>query len=119
MSDAPENLTEEERAELEARQAMRRGMRHAGMAGAMLLLVGVVFMATLQSVVLRGMTPGALYIPITLYLLTGLALSRRGRWGLSLFCLFGLILHLTLIPRSAETLAQKRAERAREAAPNP
>jgi len=108
-------MTEEEKAEYEARQAMRRGMRKFGVFMTMVFVVGVVFMGTLQSVLARGMTQGAMLMPIAIYLLLGLALTRRGRWGLSGLCLIGLILHLTVIQESAKTLSLKREARTKAA----
>ena len=111
----PKELTEDEKAEYEARQAMRRAMRSGGIVFSMAFFVGIVFMSTLTSVVARGMTQGAMLAPIGIYLLLGLALTRRGRWGLSAFCLLGLVLHLTVIQESAKTLAMKRETRTKVA----
>ena len=82
---------------------------------AMVFFVGVVFSATLLSVLNQGMTRAALLLPMALYLLAGLSLTARKRWGLSLFCLAGLVLHLTVIQESAKTLAMKRESRTKEA----
>jgi hypothetical protein len=108
-------LSEEEKIEQEARQAMRRFLRKLAAVLGMAFFVGLVFHATLLSVVSRGMTRPALFTPIAVYLAFGALLVRRRRWVLALFCAAGLILHLTVIQDSAKTLSMKRETRTKEA----